>query len=195
MDKTSNLLVDDLRLDVGAVVGLDVARSAPGHWVTLAVELAAWQIGATVSVDTPAAEVDLLVLGPDWRDADLQGAEAVLACSMHPMGLGFPEPLPAPVVDFALEVRGQADVYPAAPRPGSELAWVDGTRQLTQADLVAVREPHRDGGSRRLVQVSDPWSSTRDGLLVPILTEGSAVLVTGSDPARLDRIRQDERVD
>lgn len=193
VDKTSNLLVDELLLDPGAVVDLTLARSAPGHWVTLVLELAAWQVGATVRVSASPGPADLLVLGPDWADHDRSRAEAVLACSLHPLGLGFPTALPSEVADFSLEVRGQSDHHSASPRLGSETAWVDDDRQLTQADLVAVA--HEPQPSRRLVRVTDPWSSVRDGLLVPLLTDGSAVLVTGDDPAQLARIVATERVD
>ena len=193
VDKTSNLLVDELLLDSGAVVDLTLARSAPGHWVTLVLELAAWQVGATVRVSETSGPADLLVLGPDWADHDRSQAAAVLACSLHPLGLGFATPLPSEVADFSLEVRGQSDHHSAAPRLGSDRAWVDDHQQLTQADLVAVA--HEPPPSRRLVRVTDPWTTARDGLLVPLLTDGSGVLVTGDDPAQLARIVATERVD
>lgn len=199
VDKTSNLLVDDLQLDPGAVVDLGLAQSAPGHWMTLTIELAAWQIGATVALGAPAA--DLLVLGPDWQDRDLasdrllRAGRPVLACSLHPLGLGFAEPLPAPVVDFALEVRSQSDVHLPTARSAQEVAWVDDQRQLSQDDLIRMGAAVSGEAARRLVSVSDPWSSVRDGLLVPLVTGGSVVLVSGEVDSRLARIRQDERVE
>lgn len=196
VDKTSNLFVDDLRLESGAVVGLELARSAPGHWLTLAIELASWQIGATVTVGQPTgAAVDVLVVGPDWQGADLTSAETVLACALHPLGLGFAQPLPASLVDFAVEVRGQSDVYLPTGGTGEELAWVDDQRRLTQDDLVRQGGALGGGTARRLVPVSDPWSSVRDGLLVTLVTGGSVVLIQGEDPDRVARIRQDERVE
>jgi uncharacterized protein (TIGR03089 family) len=192
VDKISNLLVDDYQLEAGAVLELELARTAPGHWVSLALEVGAWQVGATVSVGGPTSGgADLLVLGPDWSSHDRGLAEHVVACSLHPLGLGFSTPLPADVADFSVEVRGQPDFHAAAPLSGSETAWRDDSRQLSQADLVAFdAEPD---GRRRLVRPTDPWSSVRDGLLVPLLADGSSVLVVGDDPARIDRIAETER--
>lgn len=192
VDKTSNLLVDEYLLDVGAVVDLELARTAPGHWLTLVIELAGWQIGATVTVGTAVAP-GLLVLGPDFQSHDLSRADAVLACSLHPLGLGFATPLPAGVADFSLEVRGQADHYVPGPRSGLEVAWVDDHRRLTQADLVAIDTAARSG--RRLVIPSDPWASVRDSLIVSLLTSGSAVVVVGDDADRLARIALTERAE
>jgi uncharacterized protein (TIGR03089 family) len=191
VDKTSNLLVDELLLDAGAVIDLELARSHPGHWMTLVLEAAAWQVGAVVRVAT-AGPSDLLVLGPDWESHDRDGAEAVLACSLHPLGLGFPAALPSDVMDFSLEVRGQGDHHSPAARSSEELAWVDDERELTQGELVSGATGQ--GSLRRLVRVVDPWSSVRDGLLMPVATGGSAVLVRGDDPQRLDRLIVSERI-
>lgn len=194
VDKTANLLADDLLLGPGTVVQLDVARRAPGHWVTLVLELASWQVGATVRVAGPSRpRADLLVLGPDWHDHDLDAADEVLACSLHPLGLGFASALPPGVVDFSTEVRGQSDVHSPAPLSAGEPAWIDDDRELTQADLVDLGVP--TAPRRRLVPVTEPWPSARDGVLVPLLTGGSAVLVVGDDPERLSRLREAERVD
>lgn len=194
VDKTSNLLVEDDLITPGAVVDLALARQAPGHWVTLVVELAAWQVGATVRLGPAEAPPDLLVLGPTWQSSEVGEAGAVFACSLHPLGLGFAAPLPGSMVDFSVEVRGQPDVHVPAARSAGELAWVDDRRRLTQHDLVSL-DVSGLGASRRLVNVIDPWSTTRDGLLVPLLTGGSAVLVVGDDPERLTRIRRDELVE
>lgn len=198
VDKTSNLLVDEYLVDPGAVVDLELARSAPGHWVTLVIELACWQVGATVRVGGPdTGPADLVVLGPDWQRFDTSAAGASLACSLHPLGLGFPATLPPPVGDFALEVRAQSDLHSPTPRSSGELAWVDRERQLTQQDLLSVDlvQPARTAGSRRLVRPFEPWPSVRDGLVGPLLTEGSAVILVGDDHERVERIRHTERVD
>jgi uncharacterized protein (TIGR03089 family) len=198
VDKTSNLLVDELMLGVGSLVDLRLARSAPGHWMTLALELAAWQVGAVVRVSEEPGPADLLVLGPDWAEQDRSGAEAVLACSLHPLGLGFPTALEPDVIDFTLEVRGQSDHHAAAPRSPDELAWIDEERRLTHGDLVAVDQ--EGAAARRLVTVSNPWATVRDAVVVPVLTGGSAVILAGlaadgSDHDRRQRIAETERVD
>jgi uncharacterized protein (TIGR03089 family) len=194
VDKASNLLADEYLLGTGGVVDLDLANSAPGHWVTLLIELAVWQVGATARVVTAAEEpADLLVLGPDWQSHDHSRADAVLACSLHPMGLGFAGGLPSGVADFSLEVRGQSDFYPAAPQVGLETAWVDDVGQRSQLDLVA--DPIDSRRLRRLVRPTSPWEGARDAVILPILTGGSTVVVVGDDAERLVRIAETERVD
>jgi uncharacterized protein (TIGR03089 family) len=194
VDKTSNLFVDEYLLEPGGVVDLELAQTAPGHWVTLVIELAAWQVGATVSVGGRRKQpAELLVLGPDWQHHDVSAAPAILACSLHRLGLGFPDPLPVALADFALEVRGQPDIHSPGPRSRHEPAWQDVHRALTQQELVSVDTGPTPGGARRLVSPTDPWSSVRDGLLVPLLTDGSSVLVVGDDPERLQHIQATER--
>ncbi|MET0694142.1 MAG: TIGR03089 family protein [Propionibacteriaceae bacterium] len=192
VDKTSNLLVDEYQLDPGAVVDLDLARRAPGHWVTLVIELAAWQVGATVVVGgAHRVHPDLLVLGPDWESYPGPAADNVLACSLHPLGLGFTSVLPSGISDFSLEVRGQSDFYPASPRAGDELAWLDPGRSLTQSDLVDVSFT----AGRRLVRPDAAWPTVQHALVFPVLGGGSSVVVVGDDSERLQRIVETERVD
>ena len=50
VDKTSNLLADELGVEPGDQVDLAVAERNPGHWVTLVWQLACWQVGAAVTV-------------------------------------------------------------------------------------------------------------------------------------------------
>lgn len=190
--KTANLVADELLLSPGDVVGLALARSHPGHWVTLVWELACWQTGTVVSLDGSGGEPRVVVCGPEWSEVDPAGADLV-ACALHPWGLGFVTPLPPGVLDYALEVRGQPDAYPVAPLPGTAPAWVDGERRLSQADLVG---PGPQPAQRRLVRPGEPWATASAALVRPLRDGGSTVLVAGeADPDRLDRIRADEQVD
>jgi uncharacterized protein (TIGR03089 family) len=193
VDKTSNLFVDEYLIDSGDTIQLDVARHHPGHWITFALELAAWQVGAVVRLGQSSAPAELLVLGPRWESSDIAGAGAVLACAMHPLGLGFQTQLPAGIDDFSLEVRGQPDVYSPSRASAVGLAWLDDHRRLTQADLIAVDSAPR--GCRSLVTVTDPWSTVRNGLLAPLVTDGSSVVVVGGDRDQLERVAFTERVD
>lgn len=188
-DKTANLAVDELMLDQGDRVELAVAVSHPGHWVTLAWALACWQIGVTVTVGRPAG-ARVVVCGPDWRNH--QSSVELVACSLHPLGLGFAETLPPGVLDYSLEVRGQPDAYAAVRQSGLAPAWHDDERVLTQADLV---DAGPASAQRRLVRPGDPWDTVSAALVGPLLDGGSSVVVAGpADPARLARIRADERV-
>lgn len=188
-DKTANLAVDELMLDPGDQVELAVAATHPGHWVSLAWVLACWQIGATVTIGR-AASARVVVCGPDW--AGYQGSTELVACSLHPLGLGLAGSLPAGVLDYALEVRGQPDVHTATPQSGLAPAWRDDDRQLSQADLVAAGPV---AGRRRLVQPGSPWDTVSAALVQPLLGGGSTVVVAGPATAeRLARITTDERV-
>lgn len=190
VDKTSHLL-DELGLGAGDGVQLALAGSAPGHWVTAVWELACWQVGAVVRLDE-AVGAALVVTGPDWQPY-AGGPADVVACSLHPLGLPLPGELPPAVLDYALEVRGQSDVYPAVAQDASAPAWSDPGRRLSQADLVAGPPLHP---ARRLVRPSSPWGTAQAALVVPLLGGGSTVVVAGEvDHDQLARIRADERTE
>ena len=87
VDKTCNLIADEQLLDPGDVVELSLAATSPGHWVTAVWEVACWQLGLVVSVGSGLPQ-SLVVIGPDVG-APQRGVD-VLACSLHPLGLGFP---------------------------------------------------------------------------------------------------------
>ncbi len=184
--KTAHLLLDELMLDEGDRVELALARSHPGHWVTLIWELACWRTGIVVSVD-PRAGRAALVIGPDtdWTTS----GEPVVACSLHPLGL--PGPSEAPILDYNTEVRGQPDRFDAASPPPTAPAWHSPGTDLDQSDLLSI-DPTTTG--RRLILPTDPWSTTRDALLRPLVAGGSSVIVTGHcDPTRLAHLRETER--
>ena len=189
VDKTCNLLVDELMLDAGDPVELAVAQTHPGHWVSLVWALACWQVGAPVTLGRPT-DARLVVCGPDYPA--YAASHDLVACSMHPLGLGFAQPLPGAIVDYSLEVRAQPDSYAVVPQPGSALAWLDPERQLTQSDLVGLTA---GPGKRLLVQPTDPWTTVSLALVTPLLTGGSSVIVVGSDLDRLNRIARQEQVD
>ena len=185
VNKTSNLLVDDVAVDQGDAIGMPLALEAPGHWLTAVWQVACWQVGLVVDLTNqsmPAA----VVTGRQWQDyADRD----IFACALHPMGFGFTEPLPNGVRDYAIEVRTHADGYFGTPPDPSAHAWVDAERSLTQADLVNL-----DGPSlRRLVRAGDPWTTCRDGVVTALVTGGSAVVVVGGNKDQLARIANSER--
>ena len=189
--KTANLIAGELLLDPGDVVELDLARTHPGHWMTLVWELACWRSGTVVSVGSSAA-ARVMVCGPDWAEID-PGSADLVACALHPLGLGFTEPLPGSVVDYALEVRGQADTFAAPPLSGSSPAWLGAEQTLSQAELTAAGS---NLPRRRLIRPSAPWPTAYGALIQPLLHGGSTVVVAGPiHDERLERIRIDERAD
>lgn len=190
VDKTSNLLVDELQVDPGDRIEVALAESAPGHWVTAVWTVACWQVGATVAVGR-ASDGRLLVCGPDW-DSYVAAGRDVVACALHPLGLGFRGALPAGVIDYALEVRSQPDQFVDVPGDGFEPAWTDRDRELTQADVLAAGAAQ--GPARRLVRPSEPWTTASTGIVTALVSGGSVVVVVGDDDAAVARIRTTERV-
>ena len=197
VNKTCNLLADEYGLDLGDLVLLDVARTHPGHWVTVCLELACWSLGVTVVVDRDDDAdpgVRLVVAGPlnttAAGDATELGAD-LLACSLHPLALPFAERLPDGAADFSLEVRGQPDQYAAVTVPGDELAWRSTEAVRTQTELAV----ERASTQRRLLRPSTPWATARDGVVAALIGGGSVVVAVGDDDAALERIRETENID
>jgi uncharacterized protein (TIGR03089 family) len=186
VDKTSNLLVDELVVSEGDVINMPLAIEAPGHWLTAVWQLACWQVGLVVDLIDPRSPA-AVVTGRRWQG--YPGAE-VFACALHPLGFGFMEPLPESVRDFAIEVRNHADRYLGVPPHPAATAWVDTERTLSQTDLMRI-----DGApERRLVRAGDPWATCRDGVITALVTGGSAVLVVGGDASQVARIAGSERI-
>ena len=181
VDKTCNML-EDMGVDPTEVVQLDVARSHPGHWVSMVWVAACWQRGCTASIEqTPDAV--LVVVGPDGHG----DGRPTVACSLHPLGLGFPV-VPRGCVDYA-EVLAQPDDHVAEPIVGSDVAVAPDTtcQQLSEV------EPR----SGRML-ASDPpagWDTIRDLLVAPLLGDGSTVVVVGAGEETLQRVREQERVE
>lgn len=173
VDKTANLIAD-LGHDDGEAIDLALAESHPAHWVTLVWIVAAWQRGCPVHPGDTGA--DLLVVGP----GDERRAELTVACSLHPLGLGFPTP-PPDAVDYR-EVFGQPDLHDVA--LDGEAYWWGGHP--------APEVPARD--SRVLLR--DPavgWDTVAEALVSPVLGTGSTVIAVNVDDAGAARIAADEK--
>lgn len=209
VDKTANLLVDDLGLDPGDRARLGLAEHHPGHWVTLVWTAALWQVGLGI-VTEPDARADLLVLGPEAVEglADLAGAGPVVACSLHPLGLGFTRPLPAGVTDFGAEVPAQPDAYVGPPAGPDEIVYVgapagaEGIEYGLRWSEVIDRTSAVSSG-RRLVRPADPpagpagqLATVVEALVDPVVHDGSVVVVEGPvGDDELGRIRRAEHAD
>jgi len=192
VDKTYHLLVE-LDVQPGDEVALPLATTHPGHWVTFALVAGAWQAGAVV---VPHASQDAVVTAVGPEDVALAADGVILACSLHPLGFGFTEPLPSEVIDFSIEVRSQPDAHAEERVLESAPAWRDGTETLSHADLAAT--PPVSG--RVLVRPSTALVTVRQGYVAPLLGGGSAVVVSGlgvsaNSEATLARIAAQERVD
>ena len=186
VDKTSNLLVDEVAVDEGDVISMPLAVEAPGHWLTAVWQLACWQVGLAVDLTNPSLPA-AVVTGRQWQG---HAERDIFACALHPLGFGFGEPLPDGVRDYAIEVRSHADKYDGYPPEPGAIAWVDAERILTQAELSNVDGPP----ARRLVRAGDPWATCRNGIVTALVTGGSAVVAVGGDADQVTRIANSERV-
>jgi uncharacterized protein (TIGR03089 family) len=186
VDKTYHLLVE-LDVQPGDEVALPIAVTHPGHWVTLVLIAGAWQAGAVVVPGTSEGAA-VTAVGPEDVHADEAGA--VLACSLHPLGFGFTEPLPTGVIDFSIDVRSQPDAHAEESVPESAPAWRDGTAILSHADLAAASPV----SERVLVRPTTPLATLRAGYVAPLLGGGSAVIVLGDDEEAISRIVAEERI-
>lgn len=195
VDKTAGLLTDELLIEPGQPVRLDLAVTAPGHWVTLVWVAAIWRVGSPVTL-TDGAAVE--VVGPE-RAIEPTGATERVACSLHPLGLGFDTALPSGTIDYGIEVRAQPDSFSAPWPSADDRAWIAdaGDTALTQTDLLNVLDASITGGRRLIVpETTDgPWTTVVRTLLTPVLTDGSVVIVVGADTERLALIAADERID
>lgn len=184
VDKTVNLMAS-VGLAERPQVGLPLLLSHPGHWVGLVWTMAVWQIGGQVLAEPRETldAVDLAVVGPD-NTHPVPGVETV-ACSLHPLGLGFPTPRRA-VIDYA-EVTSHPDGHWAYPAHDASTAFTsEGTvRSAGEIDLVPASD-------RRLaLRVSGdqhPWRVVADALVAPVLGGGSIVVLAGESDAGLERV-------
>jgi len=173
VDKTANLIVD-LGHEDGEPIDIALAGSHPAHWVTLVWVAAAWQRGCPVNPGVSGAE--LLVVGP----GDLSRAAVTVACSLHPLGLGFPV-APEGTVDYR-EAMAQPDAHDLSPL-GESTVW---------AGEPAPETAPRDS---RLLLLDPPagWATVAEALVAPVLGGGSTVVVVGLAADRVAEIAAAER--
>jgi uncharacterized protein (TIGR03089 family) len=99
VSKTANLFTDELMLDPGDGIRVDV----PPHWLATVFLGGAWMCGLELDDDAPVA-----VVGPDGLD---RPAATTMATALHPFATRFPEPLPPGVIDHGAVWAGQSDVF------------------------------------------------------------------------------------
>ena len=173
VDKTANLIVD-LGHEDGEPIDIALAATHPAHWVTLAWVAAAWQRGCPVNPGVSGA--DLLVVGP----GDRSRAAVTVACSLHPLGLGF---LVAPegAVDYR-EAMAQPDAHDLSPLGESTMGAGEPAPDTTPRDS-------------RVLLLDPPagWSTVAGSLVAPVLGSGSTVVAVGVTADRAAEIAAAER--
>lgn len=197
VDKTANLLRDGIGVDAGSRISV----ALPTHWQAVVWLLACWRLGAVVVADSTGP--DVAVVGPEAvATQSLPAADEVVATALHPLGAAFSLPLPVGVTDYGIEVFSQADVFavrgtldPGAPAWAVDSALLDHAGLLRRA-ADRVTELGIAAGGRL---ASDADVSTLAGaielVVVPLLVDGTVVLVRNADPAKLAQLLESERVD
>lgn len=180
--KAANLLRDDADLQPGSAVSLRL----PVHWQTSVWLGAAALVGGIAWIGGPVEDpdVEVAVLGPD--DLGTERAPLTLGTALHPLGMPFREPLPAGVLDAAIEVRGHGDRFSAYRTVQGDDAWLRyGDRTLTQAEALAealalAADLGAAPGSRVLVTAALPAAALAL-IALPLAADVAVVLLT--DPA------------
>jgi uncharacterized protein (TIGR03089 family) len=188
--KTAGLLQDGLSVAPGDRVALLL----PSHWQSLVWASACWAVGVAVDV----GEVDdaaVAVVGPSSVEQALKAPE-IVALSLRPLGGRFTTPLPAGVLDYAIEVPAYPDRFVALSEPGPNDA---GLGEATLGGLMAAARDRAaqlglSESARVLVPTDDLDIALRDALLLPLVLGGSAVLVRNEDPSGRSTRVNSERV-
>lgn len=188
VDKSANLLVSMGVEDYPRVANTLLATH-PGNWVGLVWTMAIWQLGGQV-VATQRNELastdslDAAVVGP--ADAHPVPGVETIACSLHPLGAGFVT-RPTGVTDYA-EVLSQPDVHWRV--PAGDPVCFESDRLIDWAELAATPP----SAERVLIRPgTDPWVTTQQALVGPVLGGGSAVIVIGGDDTAVSRVADQER--
>jgi len=169
VSKTANLYAEELMLDPGDTVRIDL----PPHWLGPVFLAAAWSCGLDVADPADGAADDaaeVAVVGPQGLD---RPGRTTLACSLTPFATPFREPLPAGLLDHGVLWSGQSDVF----------------SPLDATDLVV---PAAD--DRRVLTDVDPISREGQALFLGLLAgAGSLVLVAHPDERQWPAHSESER--
>jgi uncharacterized protein (TIGR03089 family) len=127
VSKTANLYVDELMLDPGDVVRVDL----PTHWLGPVFLGAALTAGLELGADAAVA-----VVGPDGLAAadptsDPAPAPTIVACALLPFATRFRDPLPPGILDHGALWPGQSDVFSAVDASDLDVPAADDRRVLT----------------------------------------------------------------
>ena len=182
--KTANLLTDEIGLDEGDTVLLDL----PSHWLVPVFMGAAWSAGLAVSTDAETSH-ELVVCGPETVESRA-GSGEVLACSLLPFAVRFRDALPVGVHDYGLAWPGQPDVLLATGASPEASAWRTADEQHSQAELLELAAGGADAGARLITDVHPASDRGLPVWLAPLVAGGSLVLVQQPRdeqwPARLE---------
>lgn len=127
VSKSANLLTDELMLDPGDAIRIDL----PPHW------LGAVFVGAVAAAGVELTDdAEVAIVGPDGLESTTAGT--VMATALHPFATRFPTRLPDGVLDHGALWAGQSDVFsPVEPTPLEVTA--DDRRVITDVNPLSPR--------------------------------------------------------
>ena len=190
--KTANLLRDDLAVEAGATVALDL----PCHWQAAVWLQSAWALGLHVVPAGRAADVHVTTYEPAAPPP--AGAGEVVALGLGPLALPRRDAeAPAGAFDYDREVAGHGDRFTPSWRvDGDAAALTTADGSWTGGELAALALAQEVPG--RAVLLTEPFDTlvaVLGGLLVPLATDVTAVLCRHLDNLRLpSRVEQEEVV-
>jgi uncharacterized protein (TIGR03089 family) len=188
--KAANLLRDDADVSADSLVAVRL----PLHWQVSVWLGACAMTGCTAWLDGDPGDprVEVALLGPSTLEP--ARAPLTLASALHPFGLPFTVPLPAGVLDAALEVRVHGDRFTAYDDVTGGSSWLRiGDRAWTQSAALedaaglAASLGLTSGGRLLCTRALDEVSALAL-LAVPLAVGGSVVLLdaTSADGSLLD---------
>ena len=189
VSKTANLLTDELGLDAGDTVLLDLRP----HWLVPVLLGAAWSAGLAVTT-TPEVSHAVVICGPDGVDR-YAGDSEVVACSLLPFAVRFTGPLPAGVLDYGLLWPGQSDVFVSVTPPSPDtVGWISEDRAIPQAELLeSAATADLEPGVRLLTDLHPALDAGVPTFLAPVAQGGSLVLVRNPSEDGWPARQRDER--
>lgn len=148
VSKTANLLVDELMLDPGEVLLVDL----PPHWLSPVFVGAAWSAGLRPVKDGEGTDAAAVVVGPFAEDRGVP----TIACALDPFASRFPDGVPPRVHDYGVLWPGQSDVFSA---------------------FDAVELPDVPPSDDRVLTDADPAGAAGRELLVSLLAGAGSLVV------------------
>lgn len=187
--KTCGLLTDELDLAPGDVVEVRL----PAHWLGPVWAQAVWTVGGRLRLPSDAAggPARVVVRAAGEPGGEQGASDELVVVSTAPLGGPAGALTPPGALDYGREVPGQPDRFvPLAPPPPDPVP-----PELAAAARARVDE--RGRGRRALVLAERlDRQVVLEALLVPLLGDGSAVLVHGAaEPDAVAAIAAAERVD
>lgn len=175
--KVGNMLLDELDLEEGSTIAIDL----PVSWQAAVIVLGALATAVEVEfVSGSADDADVVFTSLD-RYKPYEGHSDVLLVSEDPFGRGIVESggeLPNGAIDFGPTVRFYGDQFFNPTRALPEI--------IKQSDIPV--------GARVLATGWSDIASFNHQVLEPLAVGGSAVIVTGlTDTERLDQIAANEK--